>query len=113
MKDLFYILLVLLTTAGCQRGTSEIDGIWVQPIPGQPGEQGICLRKGGEAASVNMQTLVYKSWKQAGMKLILNGESIGNHQTFSFSDTLTIRKLTADSLILDKGGWRMAYTRKK
>ena len=60
-----------------------------------------------------MATLQYKSWTQEDNRLILSGESIGNHQTISFSDTLKIFKLSEDSLILKKGDLVKTYTRPK
>ena len=65
--------------------------------------QGFCLESGGKATSVNMATLRYEHWVQKGRDLILSGQSIGNHQTLPFADTLTVEKLTADSLVLKKG----------
>ena len=39
----------------------------------------------------------YEAWKKVGNRLLLSGTSIGNHQNISFTDTLTIEKLTQDS----------------
>ena len=61
----------------CDPGIT-IEGRWVEPIPGMKGVQGFELKKGGEASSINMATLRYKSWEQSGQSLILSGESIGN-----------------------------------
>ena len=41
----------------------------------------------------------------------LSGTSIGNHQNISFTDTLTIEKLTQDSLILKRGELLLKYAR--
>lgn len=91
----------------------SLVGKWVQPVPGMPQiEQGFILEEGGKASSVNMATLSYERWEKQKNKLILSGKSIGNHQTIAFSDTLTIEKLTQDSLVLRNGSMRLGYGRK-
>ena len=45
----------------------------------------------------------YEKWEKKNNMLILSGKSIGNHETSSFTDTLTIEKLTKNELILKKG----------
>ena len=92
----------------------EITGSWIQPIPGMDGVQGIKIEKDGVASSINMATLVYQKWQQPDANtLILSAQSIGNKQTFEFSDTLQITKLTVDSLVLSKNGYAMRYARQK
>lgn len=56
-------------------------------------------------------TARYEHWVQKGHNLILSGKSIGNHQTLPFADTLTVEKLTADSLVLKKGKLTFKYAR--
>lgn len=58
-----------------------------------------------------MATLKYEAWKKVGNRLLLSGTSIGNHQNISFTDTLTIEKLTQDSLILKRGELLLKYAR--
>ncbi|MCF2735890.1 hypothetical protein I6E77_21775 [Bacteroides thetaiotaomicron] len=83
-------------------------------LPGLEGQvQGIKMEEGGVASSVNMATLVYESWKQEGTKLILTGKSIGNGQTIEFVDTMDIKRLTADSLVLDNQGMEIRYAKQK
>ena len=65
----------------------------------------------GKAASINSATLVYKSWKREGDKVIMGIESIGNGQTIASTDTMSVLKLNKDSLILDNGGMIMRYHR--
>ena len=93
---------------------TDIVGTWTQPIPGMEGsEQGFVLENEGKASSVNMATLQYETWQRNGSTLILCGKSIGNGQTISFADTLTIEKLTPDSLTLKKGDLMLSYAKKK
>ena len=87
-----------------------IEGKWVEPVPGMENQmQGINLEKGGKASSVNMATLQYEKWEKQGDKLIHSGKSIGNHETVSFTDTLTIEKLTESGLTLKKGSLTINY----
>ncbi len=82
-------------------GGNDIEGKWVEPIPGMENQmQGVSLEKGGKASSINMATLKYEKWEKKGNMLILSGTSIGNHVTGPFTDTLTIEKLTENELIL-------------
>lgn len=94
--------------------TRAILGTWTEPIPGAvEGRQGIRFNEDGTAASVGMATLVFQRWSMPLAKtLVLDGESLGNGQTLAFSDTLTLTKLTADSLVLSRAdgsvAWRLA-----
>lgn len=82
-------------------GAPAIEGAWVEPVPGMADKvQGILIEKDGRASSINMATLQYTSWSQDGDLIILNGRSIGNGQTIEFSDTLEIRELTRETLVL-------------
>lgn len=111
LKRVFTFLAVLVLTA-CSG--SQIEGSWIEPVPGIPDmQQGVKLEKGGKASSINMATLQYEKWEKKGNQLILSGNSIGNHQTISFSDTLSIEELTADRLILKKEGLTISYQRQK
>ena len=76
--------------------------------------QGIKLEEGGDASSINMATLVYKYWEQQGDELYLTVKSIGNGMEIEGIDTLRIKKLTADSLILNSNyGYTLRYVREK
>ncbi|MBO5024531.1 MAG: lipocalin family protein [Bacteroidaceae bacterium] len=101
-----FVVTVVLTACG---GTN-IEGNWVEPVPGMEDQmQGISLEEGGKASSINMATLQYEKWERKGDMLILSGKSIGNHTTGSFVDTLTIEKLTDSDLILKKGSLTINY----
>lgn len=89
---------------------NSIEGKWVEPVPGMENQvQGVNLEKGGKASSINMATLQYEKWEKNGNMLILSGKSIGNHETSSFTDTLTIEKQTGDELVLKKGSFTINY----
>ncbi len=96
-----------------------LPGRWVEPIPGMEGLQGVELQSDGTAASINMATLQFSQWmldisNASTPTLMLSYESIGNGQTISGTDTLSIAKLDADSLILLRKGqplWRLARQR--
>lgn len=101
-------LFTAVVIAAC--GGNSIEGSWVEPIPGMENQmQGVNLEKGGKASSINMATLQYEQWEQKDNLLILSGKSIGNHETVSFTDTLTIEKLTGNELVLKKGNLTINY----
>jgi predicted small secreted protein len=111
-RFLLALSLSIIFLTNCSNKKMELVGSWIQSIPGQSVQvQGIRLEAEGKASSINMQTLLYETWEQQGEKIILKGKSIGNGQTISFSDTLKIAKLTADTLVLIKGSFERVYTR--
>lgn len=113
-KKMLAAALLAGILAACGGSATSVVGAWVEPVPGMEGQvQGIKMEEGGGASSVNMATLVYESWKQEGDKLILTGKSIGNGQTIEFTDTMAIKKLTADSLVLDNRGMEIRYAKQK
>lgn len=117
MKHLFVITLFAFVAVSCSTSSKcneqDFVGLWVEPIPGMAGVQGVALEENGKARSINMATLRYDGWKYEDEKLILNGTSIGNRQSINFSDTLEIVKLTPDSLLLNRGNYRIGYRRSK
>lgn len=91
---------------------ATLEGTWTQPIPGQSGRQGFTLRADGSAESVNMATLKYSAWAQPDdTTLVLTATSQGNGTSFTSDDTLTLVRLTADSLVLRKGQLLLEYTK--
>ena len=96
----------------CHSPFFYIAGTWVEPNPINLGEvQGFTLNQDGTASSVNMASLLFKSWEFDSQTLILTSESIGNRQTLIGGDTLKVVKLDADSLVLARGEgylWRLA-----
>lgn len=112
MKLLCTLVILLGGMTACQtHTTSMLIGEWIEPIPGMANKtQGFKLDKKGKASSINMHTLKYEKWKQLKDSLILEGKSIGNGQTLSFSDTFLIKKISADSLILQKDKLILNYT---
>ena len=106
-KGVCGIMLALAFTA-CSE--TSIEGSWVEPVPGmEQMMQGFKLEKNGKASSINMATLQYETWERSKNLLILTGKSIGNSQTITFSDTLTIEELTTEKLVLKKGNLTFYY----
>lgn len=82
----------------------SLIGEWEEPVSGHPSKfQGFVLESDGQAFSINMATLQYEKWQKKGNKLILSGKSIGNHQTINFVDEYTIKELTSEKLVIQKG----------
>lgn len=95
------------------RPVANIVGRWVQPIPGIDGVQGIEFMEDGTAASINMATLVYKTWVMDGENLTMKGQSIGNKQTIDFEECATVEMPTSDSLLITIMGESYMYSRQK
>lgn len=114
MKKTMFALLSFFFVLGCAATQPQLTGTWVEPIPSMPGQvQGIRLEPGGKASSVNMATLLYTQWKTQNGQLILEGKSLGNGQTISFSEVFYIDKLTPEELVLSSEGNTRRYTRQK
>ncbi|MGL5561905.1 MAG: lipocalin family protein [Tannerellaceae bacterium] len=107
-------LLTFTVATACTIPPSSPVGAWVQPIPGMENQQqGIRLKKGGEAESINMATLKFDKWLVRNDSLLLSGESIGNGQSFAFTEAYKIATLTADSLVLEQGSYQQIYKKQK
>lgn len=110
----FVVAATLFLLSACSNPKNQLIGSWTQPIPGQETSvQGFELKEDGKASSINMSTLKYESWATNGKQLLLTGKSIGNGLTFEFTDTLLIQKVTADSLILQRGQGQWSYARQQ
>lgn len=111
ISNCFCGFMTVIAFTAC--GGNDIEGEWIGPVPGMENMvQGINLEKGGKASSINMATLQYESWEVKDNELILSGKSIGNKETFSFSDTLIIEKLTENELTLKKGSLTINYNKR-
>lgn len=106
-------LMTALALTACAE-TVDLEGKWVEPIPGLADQvQGIHLMPEGKASSINMATLQYETWEKQGDKLIVSGKSIGNAQTIPFTDTLTIVTCRRDRLELQKGSLSINYRKQE
>lgn len=109
-----FAAFMLSAMVACNSSNNQLIGSWVEPIPGQEDNvQGFKLEADGNASSINMSTLKYESWSSNGKQLLLTGKSIGNGVTIDFTDTLLIQKVTADSLLLNRGQGQWSYVRQQ
>lgn len=90
-----------------------ILGCWTQPIPESEGIQGIKFMDGGIAESINMTSVMYKTWTRDSLLLILTGQNVVAEQMVDFSDTLTIQTLDDQNLVLLKGDVQNTYTKNR
>ena len=81
MKRVCLYCVLLWAAVACAPGDnkySERDfvGIWVEPVPGMVGVQGIALEEDGAAHSVNMATLRYETWKyeKGSVEPVIHGD---------------------------------------
>ncbi|MEG2282558.1 MAG: lipocalin family protein, partial [Rikenellaceae bacterium] len=70
------------------------------------------LNADGTASSINMSTLVFKTWAFDNGQLLLSGESIGNGVTINFTDTVVWKVAPIDTLNIVSGGYTDSYSRK-
>lgn len=104
MEKIYFSLLFVLALAACA-GSPASQGTWLQPVPGMPQQtQGFRLHKGGKAESVNMATLLYKTWQINGSELTLTGQSLGNGQSIDFVQTYQFSFPNKDTLHLSAPG---------
>lgn len=91
----------------------KLTGAWVEPIPGmEDQQQGFLLQNDGIAASVNMATLRYTAWRYLEPDTIeLDVISIGNGSFSKDVETLTIISLTDDTLVVDRSGVEVTFTK--
>lgn len=123
MKDFirpFILLSLTLATSACtfhsELSENDLIGNWIEMTPEDfplDIKQGMQLHDQGTASSIGMATLIYENWQlQNGHRIILSGKSIGNGQTISFKDTLSIISLHNDTLTLGNGtDHRIRYIR--
>lgn len=100
--------------AGSAVTAADLEGSWVSPVAGQPGqEEGFELRPGGAAASVNMATMLYSRWSLPGPgRLRLHYTSVGNKVTSSGDEDYSIISLGQNKLFLkDSYGRELRLTR--
>lgn len=108
------LLLTIFSVALGACANQPITGTWLEPVPTMPTQtQGITLKEGGEAFSINMATLLYEHWKKEGDTLILEGKSIGNGQEIEFVSKMKIEKLNESELILSDETRTLHFTKKQ
>ena len=109
-----------LTLIGEQGNTAvriEVDptcarllGRWIEAEDGMG--MGIEFEAGGTARSIGMQTLIFTGWEQlpdGGLKL--NGYSIGNGNTITFSEEWEIQELEPDRLTIAQSDLTLRFRR--
>lgn len=107
------LFILFATLAACDR-CPDITGRWHAPVNGMENmTQGFQLDKNGIAESINMATLVYKTWSRRDCDtLAMTGESIGNGQIIEFTETYHISMPDKNTLILKtKNGYEQKYIR--
>lgn len=112
-----FILSVLsvggVLLSSCGGNDSSLQGAWVEKNDNALGqEQGFVLENNDKASSINMATLQYEKWKRTKDQLILQGVSVGNKQSISFSDTLDIVGVSDTELVLRKKDLVLTYQRR-
>ncbi len=88
-------------------------GKWVQPNPLDGSDiQGIEIKEGGIASSINLSTKEYQSWKMFNGRLVITSQDNDYGDESETVDTFDIVTLGPDSLRMNKGGDSFEYTRR-
>ena len=111
-------LLAIALATGCSNDPvmppEEPIGIWLEPVPGQPGEvQGFTLHGDGTAESINTATLQHEYWRLEGDTLVLTGKSVGNGVTTDFEERHTMALDPGRMRLVDADGQVREYTRQE
>ena len=122
-NKLFFASMLVLFSPACSnpagmedqgKASQSVIGSWVEPNPINELEvQGFELRADGSAASINMFTLLYKSWWSLDDSLFLVAQSIGNGNTSTDTLSYQIIKCDEDSLLLGNGMQTLRMTKRK
>ena len=89
---------------------ARLLGRWIEAEDGMG--MGIEFEAGGTARSIGMQTLIFTGWEQlpdGGLKL--NGYSIGNGNTITFSEEWEIQELEPDRLTIAQSDLTLRFRR--
>lgn len=117
----FLLAIVAMLMVACTSREKSLEketpcpvlGSWVKPIEGISGFDGIELKEGGLASSINSSTLLYETWSQKDDEIVLSGKSVGNGQTIAFSERYKVHKCDADSLVLVGENIVLRFARQK
>jgi hypothetical protein len=101
------VLAILAYTVFGNSRQRDIIGTWVTGPAGQ--ECGFRCGVHGIAASINITTRQYNSWRLSRNCLILDGKTFEGKRVFDISDTLKIKKLTSKLLTVEQEGETLNY----
>ncbi len=85
----------------------DILGTWVTDTCEV--QSGFQCGKQGIAASVKDATTQYNNWELRNGSLILSGKRFENRRVHPFSDTLTIKSLNSNRLVIQQEGHTVQY----
>lgn len=98
--------------SSCPDPCSMVAGSWVEPVPGNKDMvQGFILYPDGSARSINMSTLLYKSWRTHASNVTFLVESIGIHNRFETEESYRFEMPDPDRLILRTGNFVRQFRR--
>ena len=101
----------IVATFGCSDGNDVYLGTWRRIPAGDSLYRGFTLGTHGIAASMNETTTQYNSWHHKGDRLLLSGQRFTDTTVLPFTDTLIVKKITADSLVVASKGEILHFSR--
>ena len=105
------IVLAIFVAFGCSDSNADFIGTWRRIPEGDSLYRGFTLGSHGIALSLNQTTTQYNTWHHKRDTLWLSGKRFTDTSVFPFTDTLIIKKITVDSLVLQKDNEYMHFGR--
>lgn len=106
-----FVAMALFAVCGCSDGNDVYLGTWRRIPEGDSLYRGFTLGTNGIAASMNETTTQYNGWHHKGDRLLLSGQRFTDTTVVPFTDTLIVKKITADSLVVSSKGEILHFSR--
>lgn len=113
LHRLLFLLSVVAASvfAGCSDGADVYIGTWHRIPAGDSLYRGFTLGGNGIAAPLNESTNQYNSWRRKRDTLWLSGQRFTDTSVAPFIDTLIVKKITSDSLVVRSEGRLLHFSR--
>lgn len=106
-----FVAVALFAVYGCSDDAAEYIGTWRRIPAGDSIYRGFTLGGNGIAASVNLSTTQYNTWRRKRDTLWLSGKRFTDTSVVPFTDTFLVKKITHDSLVLLSDKKKMRFAR--
>ena len=107
----FGLVLAMLFLSGCTDDVAAYMGTWKRVADGDSMYRGFTLGGNGIAASINNTETQYNAWHRKRDTLWLSGKRFTDTTVLPFTDTMTVKKLSQDSLVLLYKGDLLHFSR--
>lgn len=118
MTDACRLLVLLLVVAGCggqgdERGPAAepLVGVWLRPIAGQEGCEGLQFERGGAVRFVNMFSLEGERWERIGADSLRVWSVTGRYPEPAATDYRIVTVTPQQLVLARRGGGTETYDR--